>query len=151
MCFCVVVFQSLSCVWFFATPSTAACQAPLSFTLFWNLLTCVHWLSDAISILSSFSFCLHSFPASGSFWMSPFFSSETTVLELQLQHQSFQWIVKVEISFRIDWSDFYNSRDSQESSPTPQFKSINSSALSFLYGPTLTHIHTWLSSTTWYW
>ena len=32
-------------------------------------------------------------------------------------------------------------RDSQESSPTPQFKSINSMALSFLYGPTLTSIH----------
>ena len=32
-------------------------------------------------------------------------------------------------------------RDSQESSPTPQFKSINSQALSFLYGPTLTSIH----------
>ena len=33
------------------------------------------------------------------------------------------------------------ARDSQESSPTPQFKSINSSALSFLHGPTLTSIH----------
>jgi len=32
-------------------------------------------------------------------------------------------------------------RDSQESSPTPQFKSINSSALSLLYGPTLTSLH----------
>ena len=32
-------------------------------------------------------------------------------------------------------------RDSQESSPTPQLKSINSVALSFLYGPTLTSIH----------
>ena len=32
-------------------------------------------------------------------------------------------------------------RDSQEFSPTPQFKSINSSVLSFLYDPTLTHIH----------
>ena len=32
-------------------------------------------------------------------------------------------------------------RDSHESSPTPQFKSINSSALSFLYSPTLTSIH----------
>ena len=32
-------------------------------------------------------------------------------------------------------------RDSQESSPTPQFKSINSSALSFLYSPALTSIH----------
>ena len=32
-------------------------------------------------------------------------------------------------------------RDSQESSPSPQFKSINSSALGFLYGPTCTSIH----------
>ena len=32
-------------------------------------------------------------------------------------------------------------RDSQESSPTPQFKSINSLVLSFLYSPTLTFIH----------
>ena len=32
-------------------------------------------------------------------------------------------------------------RDSQESSPTPQFKIINSSALSFLHSPTLTSIH----------
>ena len=39
------------------------------------------------------------------------------------------------ISFRMDWLDLL-----QESSPTPQFKSINSSALSFLYSPTLTSI-----------
>ena len=46
------------------------------------------------------------------------------------------------ISFRMDWLDLLCSlRDSQESSPTPQFKSINSSALSFLYSPTLTSIH----------
>ena len=46
------------------------------------------------------------------------------------------------ISFRIDWFDlFENPRDSPESSPTPQFKSINSSVLSFLYCPTLTSIH----------
>ena len=44
------------------------------------------------------------------------------------------------ISFRMDWLDLL-VRDSQESSPTPQFKSINSSALSFLNSPTLTSIH----------
>ena len=44
------------------------------------------------------------------------------------------------ISFRIDWSPC-GPRDSQASSPTPQFKSINSLALSFLYSPTLTPIH----------
>jgi len=46
------------------------------------------------------------------------------------------------ISFRMDWLDLLAvQRDSQEASPTPQFKSINSSALSFLYSPTLTSIH----------
>ena len=41
------------------------------------------------------------------------------------------------ISFRIDWFDVL-AVHSQESYPTPQFKTINSLALSFLYGPTLT-------------
>ena len=45
------------------------------------------------------------------------------------------------ISFRMDWLDLLAVQDSQESSPTPQFKSINSSALSFLHSPTLTSIH----------
>ena len=46
------------------------------------------------------------------------------------------------ISFRIDWLDLLAVQGTlQESSPTPQFKSINSSALSFLYSPILTAIH----------
>ena len=62
-------------------------------------------------------------------------------LELQLQHWSFQWISRV--GFLYDWLVWFPfcSRDSQETSPVPQFKSINSLALSFLYGPTLTSIH----------
>ena len=44
------------------------------------------------------------------------------------------------ISLRIDWLDLLAVQDSQESSPTPQFKRINSSALSFLHTPTLTSI-----------
>ena len=44
------------------------------------------------------------------------------------------------ISFRIDLFDPWSPRDSQESSPKPQFKSISSLVLSFLYGPTLTSI-----------
>jgi len=61
--------------------------------------------------------------------------------QLQLQHQSFRWTFRTD-SFRnwLVWSP-YSPRDSQESSPTPQFKSINSSVLSFLYDPTLTFIH----------
>ena len=45
------------------------------------------------------------------------------------------------ISFRMDWLDLLAVQRTQESSPTPQFKSINSSALSFLLSPTLTSIH----------
>ena len=63
------------------------------------------------------------------------------VLEFQLQHQSFQWTPRTDLLLDVLVASPCRPRDSQESSPTPQFKSINSSALSFLYGPTLTSIH----------
>ena len=44
------------------------------------------------------------------------------------------------ISFRMDWLDLLAVQGTLKSSPIPQFKSINSSVLSFLYGPTLTSI-----------
>ena len=100
------------------------------------------WYHPAISSsVVSFSSCLHSFSASGSFQMSQFFpsggqsigvSASASVLLMNIQNSSEL------ISFRMDW---WSPRDSQESSPTPQFKSINSSVLSFLYSPTLTSIH----------
>ena len=108
--------------------------------------THVHCVGDAIqpSISSSvipFSSCLQSFPASGSFQMSQFFTSDgqsigvsaaTSVLPLNTQ----EW-------FPLGWTGWISCspRDSEESSPTPQFKSINSLALSFLYSPTLTSMH----------
>ena len=45
------------------------------------------------------------------------------------------------ISFRIDWLDILAGQATLKFSPTPQYRSINSSALNFLYGPTLTPIH----------
>ena len=45
------------------------------------------------------------------------------------------------ISFRIAWFDLLAVQGTLECSPTPQFKSINSLVLSFLYGPTLTFIY----------
>jgi len=45
------------------------------------------------------------------------------------------------ISFRMDWLDLLAVQGTLKSSPTSQFKSINSSVLSLLYGPTLTSIH----------
>ena len=79
-----------------------------------------------------FSSHLQSFPASGSFQMSQLFASGGQNIEVSALDQSFQWI------FRTDF--FYNGlvrspcspRDSQEYSPTPQFKSINSLVLNFL-------------------
>jgi len=54
-------------------------------------------------------------------------------LELLLQHQSFQWIFRTDFpQDGLVWSPRC-PRESQESSPTPQFKSINSLALSLLY------------------
>ena len=44
-------------------------------------------------------------------------------------------------SFRIDWFDLLAAQSTLESSPASQCKSINSSVLSLLYGPTLTSIH----------
>ena len=63
------------------------------------------------------------------------------ILEFQLQHQSFQWLFRND--FLWDWLvwPLCSPRDSQESSPTPRFESISSSALSLPYGPTLTSIH----------
>ena len=45
------------------------------------------------------------------------------------------------ISFPMDWLDLLEVQGTLKSSPTPQFKSIDSSALSLLYGPTLTSVH----------
>ena len=59
---------------------------------------------------------------------------------IQLQHQSFQRTPRADLQNGLVGSPC-SPRDSQESSPTPQFKSINSSAPSFLYSPTLTSIH----------
>ena len=105
--------------------------------------THAHWVGDAIQ--PSHSLLPPSPPAFNLSQNQGLFQSVGSslqvakVLQLQLQHQSFQWIFRT-ISFRIDWLDLHSPRDSQESSPTPHFKSINSLALSFLYGPTLTSI-----------
>ena len=63
------------------------------------------------------------------------------ILAFQLQHQSFQWTPRTDLLSDGLVGSPCSPRDSQVSSPTPQFKSINSSVLSFLYSPTLTSIH----------
>ena len=70
----VVVFQSLSHVWLFATPSTIARHAPLSSSISRSLLKLMSFESVILTISSATPFfCLQSFPASGSFPISQFF------------------------------------------------------------------------------
>ena len=112
--------------------------------------TQVHWVGDAIQpalSLSPSSPALNLSQHQGLFLRVGSLHQVARVLELQLQHQSFRWIFSID--FLEDWLIWSScsSRDSQESSPTPQFKSINFSALSLLYGSTLTSIHdNWIAT-----
>ena len=63
------------------------------------------------------------------------------VLEFQLQHQSFQWTARTDLLQDGLVGSPCSPRDSQESSPISQLKSINFLSLSFLHSPTLTSIH----------
>ena len=63
------------------------------------------------------------------------------VLEFQLQHHSLQRTPRADLLQNGLAGSPCSPRDSQESSPTPQFKSINYSVLSLLHSPTLTSIH----------
>ena len=100
------------------------------------------WCRPAISSsVVPFSYCPQSLPASGSFPMSQLFpwggqrigvSASVSVLPMNTQDDRLQ--------DGLAGSPF-SPRDSQESSPTPQFKSINFSVLSFPHSPTLTSIH----------
>ena len=106
--------------------------------------THVHWVSDVIQpshpLLSPSPPAFNPSQHQGLFkWVSSSYKV-AKVLEFQLQHQSFQWTPMTDLLNGLVGSPC-SPRDSQESSPTPQFKSINSSALSFRYGPTLTSIH----------
>ena len=138
------VVQLISRIQLFGTPWTAACQASLSFTVSWSLLKLMSIESvmpsnqDETSPVVPFSSCFQSFPASGSFLMSWLFapggqstgaSASATIPPMNIR----DW-------FPLGWTGGSpcSPRDSQESSPTPQFKSINSLALSLLYGQTLT-------------
>ena len=139
--------QSLSHVQLFATPWIAALQASLSITNFQNLLKLMS--IESVMPSSHLILCHHPllllpsiFSASGSFPMSQFFTSGGQSIGASISTSTFQSIFRTD--FLKDWLVWCPCcpRDSQESSPTPQVKNINSSALSFLYSST--HIHPWL-------
>ena len=105
------------------TPRSCSNSCPLSW-----------WYHPTISSsVIPFSFRLQPFPTSGFFQGVSSLHQVAKVLEFQVQHQSFQWIFRTD--FLYDWlvGSLCSRRDSQESSPTSQFQSINSFALSFHY------------------
>ena len=137
--------QSLSCVRSCYAMNPSMPGLPVHHQLPESTQTHVHWVGDAIQ--PSHPLSSPSLPAlnlsqhEGLFkWVSSLLQV-AKVLEFQLQHESFQR------RFRTDFLQdglvgcLCSPRDSQESSPTPQFKSINSLALSILHSPTLTSIH----------
>ena len=100
------------------------------------------WFHPAISSsVVPFSSCPQSLPASQSFTMSQLFAWGGQSIGVSALAYSFQRNPRADLLQKGLVGSPCSPRDSQESSPTPQFKSINSSALSFLNNPTLTSIH----------
>ena len=139
---CTVAVQSLSFVWLFATPWTATCQAPLSFTISLSLLKfmSIELISNHLILCCPFLLLSSIFPSmrdEGLFQWVGSSHQVAEVLKLQLQHQSFQWIFRV--NFLSDWLVWApcSPRDCEESSPTSPFESIGFLMLSLLYGPNL--------------
>ena len=137
--------QSLSRVLLFVTPWIAACQASLSITNSRSTLR----LTSIKSVMPSshlifcvpFSSCHQSLLASESFPMSQLFpwggqsTAVSALASFLLKNPRADLLQNGLVGSPC------SPRDSQESSPTPQFKSINSSALSLLHRPALTSIH----------
>ena len=100
------------------------------------------WYHPTISSsVVPFSSCLQSFPASGSFQMCQFFTSGGQSIGVSASASDL--LMNIQDWFPLGWMGCISlqSKDFQESSPTPWLKSFNSSVLSFLYSETLTSIH----------
>ena len=137
--------QSHSHVQLFATPWTAAHLASLSITNSWSLfklmsiqsvMTSNHLICGPLLLLPSI------------FLNIKVFSNKSVIRIRWPKYWSFSFSISPSskysrlISFRIDWLDLLAIQGTlKESSPEPQFKSMNSSVLSLFYGPTLISIH----------
>ena len=152
--------QSLSRVWLFDTPWTAACQASPSITSSRSLvkLMSIELVRYHLTILSSvlpFSSCLQSFPASGYFRMTLFkwpwlFSNESVLWIWWPKYWSFSFSISPSkeysglISFRMDWLDLL----AVQSGLSRVFPNTTAQKHQF-FGAQLSlwsnsHIHTWL-------
>ena len=132
---------SVSHVQLFATPWTEAPQDSLSFLsprACSNSCSSSQWCHLTISSsVIPFCFCLQSFSAS----VSQFFASGGQSIGVSAPASVLLMNIQGQFPLGLIGLISLLSRDSQVSSPAPQFKSISSSTLSLLYGPTLTSVH----------
>ena len=126
--------QSFSHVWLFATPWTAVRHASLSITKSWSLLK--HMSIELVMPSKHLILCHPLLLLPSIFPSIRVFSNESALHIRWPKHWSFSFSISPSneysglSSFRIDWFDpldWFDPRDSQESSPTPQFKSTDSS------------------------
>ena len=139
--FRITSVQSLRPVWLCVTPETAARQASIYHQLPELAQSHVHLVGDAIqpshplsSPSPTFNFSQHQDLFRWSVRIRPEYWSFTFSIRSSNEYSGL-------ISFTTDVGSPCSPRGSPESSPTPQFKVINSLVLSFLYSPTLTAIH----------
>ena len=138
-------FSLLSPVQLFATLWTAACQASLSITNSWSLLELMCF--ESVMLCNHFILCHPLLLLPSIFPSIRVFSNESLLGIRQPKYWSFSFSISPPneysglISFRMHWLDLLAVQRTLKSSPKPQFKSINSLVLCFLYGPTLTSIH----------
>ena len=129
-------------VQFFVTPWTETCQASLSITNSQSLLKLMSIAS--VMPFNHLILCCSLLLLSSISPSVRVFSSESVLCIRWPKYWSFSFSISPSneysglISFRMDWLDLLAV---QGSSPTPQFKSINSLVLSFLYSPALTSIN----------
>ena len=136
--------QWLSCVQLFETPWIAANQASLSISNSWSSLRLTS--IESVTPSSHLILCrplllLPPIPPS-----IRVFSNESTLPMRWPKYWSLSFTIIPskeipELIFRMDWLDLLAVQGTLESSQTPQFKSINSSTLSFLHSPNLMSIH----------
>ena len=115
----------------------------LSFTISLSLLKLISIdsmiPSNQLILYAHFSSCPQSFPASGPFPMNWLFESDDQSMGASASASVFS--MNIQDFFPLELSDLISLKSKGLSRvPTPQFKSINSLVLSFLYSPT--HIHT---------
>ena len=140
--------QLLSSVWLFVTPWTAALQASLPITNSQSLLKLMP--IEVVMPANHLILCHPLLLLPSIFPSIRIFSNESVLLIRCPKYQSFSFSIIPSkeipglISFRMDWLDLLAVQGTLKSLlQHHSSNSINSSALSFLYSPTLTSIHYW--------